>query len=210
MSDWHAQLIGALQARDRQEKANESLFAACRYAVSSEWPLPEHTIDTKLADKSADRGNKPFPHPLLSNSGQHVDATSSKKTSAHATPDDILRQDLTEAQRSRKLLESRLQDVSKELSELKIQSGLDSNRVINLSKERDQLSRRVKDRDEEIKGKAKLLEDLHDETLSLTLQLNLADEQRQKVEMENEQLVERWMKRMGEEANQMNQDSNFS
>ena len=121
-----------------------------------------------------------------------------------------LRQDLSEAQRSRKLLETRLQFISKDLSDLRIQSALDTARVADLSKERDQLIRRVRDRDEELKGKTKLLEGLHDETLSLTLQLNLADERRHNVESENEQLVERWMKRMGEEANQMNKESNFS
>lgn len=89
-------------------------------------------------------------------------------------------------------------------------SNLESKRVSELSRERDHLVRSVKDRDEEIKGKTKLLDDVHDENLSLTLQLNMADERSQKLESENQHLVERWMKRMGEEADQMNEKSKFS
>ena len=79
-----------------------------------------------------------------------------------------------------------------------------------LTKERDSLVRSVKDRDEEIRGKAKLLEDVHDETVSLTLQLNMADERARNLEAENKELVDRWMKRMGEEADEMNEKSKYS
>ena len=107
-------------------------------------------------------------------------------------------------------MESRLQSITEELQKLKIQSSLDHKRIGELTKERDILARSVRDRDEEIRGKAKLLEDVHDETVSLTLQLNMADERARKLEEENKELVERWMKRMGEEADQMNEKSKFS
>ena len=100
--------------------------------------------------------------------------------------------------------------MTEELRKLRIQSSLDTKAIQELGKEKDMLVRRVKDRDEEIKGKAKLLEDVHDETVSLTLQLNMADERVRKVEGENKELVERWMKRMGVEAEEMNQKSKFS
>lgn len=121
-----------------------------------------------------------------------------------------LRQDLSEAQRSRGVLETKLKSITDELQSLKISSSLEHKRVGELSKEKDQLTRSVKDRDEEIRGKAKLLEDLHDETISLTLQLNMADEHAKKLQSENKELVERWMKRMGKEADEMNEKSKFS
>lgn len=55
-----------------------------------------------------------------------------------------------------------------------------------------------------------VLQDVHDETVSLTLQLNMAEEQSQKLRRENKELVDRWMARMGQEADAMNDESKFS
>lgn len=44
---------------------------------------------------------------------------------------------------------------------------------------------------------------------TLELQLNVAEEGKRKLERENGELVERWMKRMGEEAEEMNRRSNW-
>ena len=55
-------------------------------------------------------------------------------------------------------METRLQGVTEELQKLKIQSSLDSKRIRELTKESATLARGLKDRDEESKGKAKLLE----------------------------------------------------
>lgn len=69
-----------------------------------------------------------------------------------------VRQDLSEAQRSRGVMETRLQSVTEELQKLKIQSSLDSKLLGELSKEKATLSTGMRDRDEELRGKAKLLE----------------------------------------------------
>ena len=138
-----------------------------------------------------------------------------------------VRQDLSEAQRSRGLMEAKLQNVTEDLNKLKIQSSLDTKRISELTKEKNVLTTKLRDRDEELKGKAKLVEvrpipvpsvcwlltglqDVHDETVSLTLQLNMAEEQSQKLEQENKDLVDRWMTRMGQEADAMNEESKFS
>jgi hypothetical protein len=68
---------------------------------------------------------------------------------------------------------------------------------------------RLRDRDEELKGKAKLVEDVQDEMVMLNLQLNVAEEQSKKLKMENQELVDRWMARMGKEADAMNRESKF-
>lgn len=69
-----------------------------------------------------------------------------------------VRQELSEAQRSRGVMETRLQSVTEELQKLKIQSSLDSKRIGELSKEKAGLTTGMRDRDEELRGKAKLLE----------------------------------------------------
>ncbi len=97
----------------------------------------------------------------------------------------------------------------------------------DLIAERAVLITKVKDRDEELKGKTKLLEvhkhdfleenmnltlrqDVQDEMLSLNLQLNMAELGSKKLQRENKDLIDRWMARMGQEADAMNVASKFS
>lgn len=48
--------------------------------------------------------------------------------------------------------------MTEELNKLKIQSSLDSKRVAELTREKAMLTTGMRDRDEELRGKAKLLE----------------------------------------------------
>ena len=88
--------------------------------------------------------------------------TSQEKAFARSpTTGDVIskvRQDLSEAQRSKGLMEHRLRNVTQELQKQKIQSSLDSNRLGELSREKVALTTGMRDRDEELRGKAKLLE----------------------------------------------------
>lgn len=69
-----------------------------------------------------------------------------------------VRQDLSEAQKSKALMQSRLESISDELQKLKLQWQHDGKRIKELTSEKTSLSIRLKDQDEELKGKAKLLE----------------------------------------------------
>jgi hypothetical protein len=71
------------------------------------------------------------------------------------------------------------------------------------------LQRKIRDRNEEIKEKKKLVEQVQDEMVSLNLQLNMAEQKSEKLQAENKHLVERWMKRMGEEVDRMNEESKW-
>lgn len=66
------------------------------------------------------------------------------------------------------------------------------------------MERKVRDRDEELRAKGRLLEEVQDELIALNLQVNVAEQQRAALKKENEELVARWMKRVGEEAEAMN------
>lgn len=55
-------------------------------------------------------------------------------------------------------METRLQSITEELQKLKIQSSLDKKRIGELSKEKATLTTGMRDRDEELRGKSKLLE----------------------------------------------------
>ena len=69
-----------------------------------------------------------------------------------------IRQDLGEAQRSREELQAHLTKLTEELDKLRLQSRADSKRIHELFAETTSLTMRIKDRDEELRGKAKLLE----------------------------------------------------
>jgi hypothetical protein len=74
---------------------------------------------------------------------------------------------------------------------------------------RREAERRLRDRDEELRGKAKLVEEAQDEMVSLQLQVNMAEQRAEGLRRENEELVARWMKRMGEEAERVNRDAGW-
>lgn len=126
------------------------------------------------------------------------------------------------------MLQTRLDATDRQLEKLKIQTRLDNKRIFETETGRAILAKKLRDREEEIRGKAKLLEviwntvfyyclmyaygleNVHDDNLSLTLQLNLSEEKSNKLQAENKQLVDRWMARVGEEAEAMNEASKFS
>lgn len=97
----------------------------------------------------------------------------------------------------------------KELEILKAKSKTDTQRISQLSAGVTQMTVRLRDREEELRGKAKLVEDVQDEMVTLNLQLNIAEEQREKLKKENKELVDRWMAKKAKEADAMNDASKF-
>ena len=176
--------------------------------------------DAKLADRTAGLHAAPppkdsEPREELSSGRETNDSKAGrgKEILGSPFPADVVakvRQDLGDAQRSRASMETKLQNITQELNQLKLQAALSNKRISELTKEKAMLITGMRDRDEELRGKTKLLEDVHDETVSLTLQLNMAEEQSQKLQRENKELVDRWMARMGQEADAMNDESKFT
>lgn len=201
------------------------------------WKPLTTSLDTRLADRAVGPGlinsTEGLGRSKSPVASQDESARGSKKSSTNDKGFDTLaniRKDLSEAQRSKGSMEVEIQGLSEEIHKLRVQSKLDRKRISELALERTNLATRMRDRDEELKGKAKLLEvslyifvfgvsvlwiltvsqHIHDETVSLTLQLNMAEEQSRKLELENKELIDRWMARMGEEADAMNNASRFS
>ena len=120
-----------------------------------------------------------------------------------------LRQDLAKAQQERGELQTRLESVTRELDTLKARGKADSKRIAQLTASVSQLTVKLRDREEELRGKAKLIENVQDENVTLNLQLNMAEEQLGKLNKDNKELVDRWMTSKGKEADRMNKDSKF-
>jgi chromosome segregation ATPase len=173
------------------------------------WPRP----DTKLADRGA-AAHQP------ASGAEDTTPTASTKTGRPDTPKgkasaaatDIsspsslaqIRSELASTQRTRGELETKLSAINAELASYKNSDALQRQRIAQLEKVRVNLERRGKDRNDELKGKGKFVEDIQDEMVALTLQLNMAEQEKEKLKKENDDLTKRWVKRMEEEAKQMN------
>ena len=106
--------------------------------------------------------------------------------------------------------------------ELRAKTKTDIRHIGDLTRERATLLQKVKDRDDELKGKARFLEvwdtgllaltdrahvsqDVQDEVIALNLQLNMSEQTVKKLKVENKDLIDRWMAHKGREADEMNE-----
>jgi chromosome segregation ATPase len=137
-------------------------------------------------------------------------ATGKQSTSPSATPtpssaaESRLRLDLAEALRSKGQLENRLRAADEELLRLRAKTSEDVRNLREIGSERRALAVRLRDRDDELRQKNKLVADVQDELAVLNLQLTVAERERDKAIEENKQLVDRWMRKMGQVAEAMN------
>jgi chromosome segregation ATPase len=115
-----------------------------------------------------------------------------------------IRAELANTQRTRSELETKVETITAELSRLKTTDSLQKQKIVQLEKVRVNLERRGKDRVDELRGKGKFVEDIQDEMVALTLQLNMAEQEKEKLKKENDDLTKRWVQRMEEEAKRMN------
>lgn len=170
--------------------------------------------DTALADRTALLSATPVPaNPQPQSPSSHErTGTPTKGKEPEPTRSDLLstlRTDLTATQKARSSLQTQLSDLTTQFSALSTQQRSSQSQVTALTRQVLEAERKLQDRDEELRGKSKLVEQAQDEMVALELQFNLAEQRSEKLERENKELVERWMKRMGEEAERVNRDSRW-
>lgn len=177
--------------------------------------------DTALADRTAQLLKQPPSSATQQPDAQSHALPTQERTGAGApnkgkepetSPSDLLstlRADLATTQKARSTLQAQLADLSAQLSALSTQQRSSQSQVTALTRQVLEAERKLQDRDEELRGKSKLVEQAQDEMVALELQFNLAEQRSVKLERENKELVERWMKRMGEEAERVNRDSRW-
>lgn len=130
--------------------------------------IDDITTDTRLADRTAGL-TSPETEPASlarneSSEGKKANRESKLKASRFrdvAVSVDVLakvREDLGEAQRSKVVMQAQLQNLNEEVVELRAQSQVDKKRISELGVEKTNLVKRMRDLDEELKGKTKLLE----------------------------------------------------
>lgn len=120
-----------------------------------------------------------------------------------------LRADLANTQRVRASLQAQVTELTTSLTQLQSTQKDSTAQVGLLTKQKLDVERKLRDREEEIRGKARLVEEAQDEMVSLQLQLNMAEQKSERLDKENKELVERWMRRMGEEVERVNRDAGW-
>ena len=200
MSDWIEQYSAALDARDAREQAHKPFIDAY----------------TKLADRTAaaasvTTASSTPASPALPD--RTATPTKAKGPPKPPVPDSdlltTLRTDLSNTQRARASLQAQVAELTLSLNALQTSQKDSSVQITTLTKQKLDTERKLRDREEEIRGKAKLVEEAQDEMVSLQLQLNMAEQKKEELQKENGQLVERWMRRMGEEVERVNRDAGW-
>ncbi|QPG95607.1 atg16-like protein [Epichloe festucae Fl1] len=192
MPSWREEYLASLKDAELQNPVNMELVQTC----------------SQMADRiSALEAEKAALESRVSNFHAGALAAASKPGALPASDDPgvaQLRLDLAECLRSKGVSETRVRAAEEELKRLRTRSKDDSRSIKNLTTEKTMLTTRLKDREHELREKRKLLEQVQDEMITLNLQMSVAERERDKVKKENKELVERWMKRMAQEADAMN------
>lgn len=153
-------------------------------------------IDTRLADQTATSRSTQTPPSKEQDSGGGGGKEPNLITS--------LRTDLRTTQTARSTLETRLLTLTADLSAQQLAAKTSAAEILVLKNRNVELERRGRDLEEELRGKDKLVQDAQDEMVALELMLNLKEERCKGLERENGELVERWVRRMGEVVERVN------
>lgn len=165
---------------------------------------PGSLLNDRIAALEAEKAHRQLSTPSHSSAQQKPTKEPPTTSSAADPTQSRLRTDLAEALRQKSSLEARLRKTTSERDALQATQRAQARAVRDLSGERDALRLRVGDQAEELRGKKQMLEQVQDEVLALELQLNVAEQQKAKIAAENKQLIERWMRRARQEADDMN------
>ncbi|KFH40227.1 Autophagy protein-like protein [Hapsidospora chrysogenum ATCC 11550] len=188
MPNWRQEYLSSFKDVELSNPVNMELVQTCSQMADR--------ISALEAEKAALEASLPAP-------------TAQKQTAPAALSSDDpgvaqLRLDLAEALRSKGVTETRLRTAEEELDKLRAKTKEDSRALRALDAERAKLRTSLKDREYEIQERRKLLENVQDEVIALNIQLSIAEKERDKVRKENKELVDRWMRRMAQEADAMN------
>ncbi|KAF4582847.1 Autophagy-related protein 16 [Ophiocordyceps camponoti-floridani] len=208
MSDWRSEYLASIKDVERQNPVNMELVQACSQMADyiSALEADKASVESRAAkpSSSGSRPSKSTPTTTTTASSRSQPGDAAQPSSEDSIAVAQLRLDLAETLRSKGATETRLRAAEAELGKLRSQAKTDGRAIKELSADRTALTLRVKDREHELREKRKLLEQVQDEMITLNLQVSMAEKERDKVTKENKELVDRWMRRMAQEADAMN------
>ncbi|KAK1768583.1 autophagy protein 16 [Phialemonium atrogriseum] len=197
MPGWREEYLAAIREAERNNPVNRDLIEVCSQLADR--------IAVLEAERAAAAQTPADPTPARAAAGPATTTGEPPQSADPSSPiDGRLRVELAEAHRSRGQMQARLRAADDELVRLRARTGEDARALRELGAERRALVVRLRDRDDELRQKNKLVADVQDELAVLNLQLTVAERERAKAKDETRQLVDRWMRKMGQEAEDMN------
>ncbi|KAK5167498.1 autophagy protein 16, interacts with Atg12p-Atg5p [Saxophila tyrrhenica] len=208
MSDWIDQYTAALDIRDAREQAHKPYIDA--YTKLADRTAAASALTTPSRPPQPEPSTQP-PPPQSTKLPSRSKPTSPTPPPQEATVDTLfrLRTDLALTQKARSTLTTRVASLTAELSDLSTAQKSSAAQIALLTSQKSALERRLRDREEELRGKQKLVEDAQDEMVAQGLQMNLAEEKAARLEGENRELVDRWVRKMEGEAERVNRESEW-
>ncbi|KAK3934926.1 autophagy protein 16 [Diplogelasinospora grovesii] len=211
MPGWRDEYLAGIWDAEKNNPVNDELVQACSQladrvasleaekaalsqAVPNQTPNPSSRPSSALSRSASKAPSKKDPTNTSTETSDSADSSTISR----------LRLELAEALRSKGQFQTRLQKADDELSRLRDKSTSDYKQIRDLTAHQRSLTVKLRDREEELRIKNKLVADVQDELAVLEMQLNMAEKRRAEKEAENKQLVERFMRRVGQEAEAMN------
>ncbi|KAH6670240.1 autophagy protein [Plectosphaerella plurivora] len=192
MAGWRDEYLASIREQERNNPVNLELVDLCSQLADRVAALEAEKVVLASRIKASTASNKKGETP---------------PPQAPTGDDPGLAQlnfDLAEALRAKGTLQTRVKKAEDELADLRNKTKSDARLLKDITAERSTLATKLKDREYELREKRKLVEDVQDEMISLNLQVHMAEQQRDKARKENTELVDRWMKKMAQEAEAMN------
>ncbi|KAK0646063.1 autophagy-related protein 16 [Cercophora newfieldiana] len=203
MAGWREEFLASIFEAEQQHPVDHELITACSQLADRVSTLEAEKIALVIQHQAAPSST---PGRSTSRDGKSKDSSRSEHSDPNSETPLVarLRLELAEALRARGQFQTRLQMAEDELTRLRTKTSSDGKSLRDLNTERKVLARKLKDREEELRAKNKLVADVQDELAVLNMQLDQVEKQLGIKEAENKQLVERFMKRVAEEADAMN------
>ncbi|KXX78938.1 Autophagy protein 16 [Madurella mycetomatis] len=202
MADWKQEYLAGIRDVEKQNPVNRELIAAYSQLLDRVSALEAEKAALRAQSETA--GTSPAPTPKGSPAPQAPSPTPSAPSAQDAPTIARLRLELAEALRAKGQFQHRLQATEEELTRLRTKAAADSKALRGLTSDKRILTVKLRDREEELRVKNKLVADVQDELAVLNMQLDMVEKRRAEQEAENKQLVERFMRRVGQEAEAMN------
>nr|POF13973.1 autophagy protein 16 [Quercus suber] len=202
MADWLAIYSASLSNRDLHEQAHKSYIDAYTALADRTATAIPPSPDTITHTGPTDTPTRFLPSKFPGDKSGSLSPSTLDPLSA-------LRADLATTQHARSVLAQRVEDLTRQLARLESAATASTTTIAVLTRQKAELERRLRDREEELRVKGRLVVQAQDEQVALELQLHFAEKREAEAKTENEELVARWMERMGREAEMVNRESRW-
>ncbi|KAI3530785.1 autophagy protein 16 [Colletotrichum filicis] len=206
MADWRSEYLASIREQEKNNPVNLEIVQLCSQlsdhvaALEAENQVLKSQTAPGKKNKltTSEKSNNILPTPTTETTRSSPSSSSSDPTIAQ------LQLQLAEALRSNGTLKDRAKQAEDEAQTLRTKHKDDAKKVRSLTAENTVLTTKLRDREHELREKRKLVENVQDEMIAMNLQVTMAEKERDRVKTENKELVDRWMKRMAQEADAMN------